>query len=163
MARTATPLEIRLWQKINKRGPDECWPWTASTNRYAKTRGQGYGKISTGGRHRRIVSAHRLVYELEVGPIPDGMHVDHMCGNSLCCNPRHLQAVTPWFNNARSASPTADNIGKTHCPQGHEYTPKNTGYRKGKGYRYCRTCARLAQRAQRLGIAYPEWRASVSS
>lgn len=99
-----------------------------------------------------------MIYELEKGPIPDGHQVDHVCNFSLCCNPAHLEAKLPWANNARSTSPTAANIVKAVCPQGHSYSPENTGYRKGANYRYCRTCARLAQQAKRSrGLTYPEW------
>jgi hypothetical protein len=153
-----TPLTDRLWAKIEKRGPDECWPWTAATNASPNARGGPYGKLGDQHPSRKTVLAHRVVYAEAVGPIPDGFQVDHLCGFSLCCNPAHLEAVPPSENNARSTSPTSANITKTHCPQGHEYTVENTGYRKDVRYRYCRTCARLSQRAKReRGLTYPEW------
>lgn len=62
-------LEERFWAKVDKRGPNECWPWLASLN-------CGYGQI--GLNHRPII-AHRLAYELLIGPIPEGMDLDHLC------------------------------------------------------------------------------------
>jgi hypothetical protein len=158
MARSFTSLADRLWAKVERRGPDECWPWLGATNAGPNTRGGPYGKIGSGGKHGQVRSVHRAVHELEIGPIPEGFHVDHLCGFTLCCNPAHLQAVTAWENNRRSSSPTSANIVKTHCPQGHEYTVENTGYRKRDLYRYCRMCARLAQRAKRQrGLTYTQW------
>lgn len=137
--------------------------WTAATNRYQTQRGGPYGKITEGGHAGRILLAHRVVYELEVGQIPDGYEVDHRCGKTLCCNPKHLEAVPPLTNKMRSSSPTAINMRKTHCPQGHEYTPENTGFRRGKSWRYCRACAREAQRAKRAeGKTYSEWRTTAT-
>lgn len=122
----------------------------------------GYGKITEGGHSGRILSVHRVVYELEVGPIPNGLQIDHLCGFSLCCNPRHLEPVTPQVNMARSSSHVAANLTKTHCPQRHEYDEANTG-RKGRK-RYCRTCARLSMAAKReRGLTYAEWRAEYNA
>lgn len=152
------PIAERLWAKVEKRGPNDCWPWLGATNTSPKMRGGPYGKLGDQHPSRKTVLAHRVAYAISVGPIPDGFHVDHKCGFSLCCNPRHLEAVLPAENNSRSTSVTSANIRKTHCPQGHEYTPENTNLRKRGGYRGCRTCARLAQRARReRGLTYPEW------
>lgn len=94
------------------------------------------------------VYAHRAAYISAKGPIPDGYEVDHLCGNTLCCNPKHLEATPPKVNNLRSKSYAAENAAKTHCARGHPYDEENTGYRKpgtGKGspnaslWRYCRT------------------------
>lgn len=81
------PFEERLWSKIDKRGPDECWPWTAGTYR------QGYGSVYRDGLMRK---AHREVWVLVNGPIPEGegAHgtvIRHKCDNPLCCNPAHLE------------------------------------------------------------------------
>ena len=82
-------LEERFWEKIDRRGPDECWLWTAST-----TRG-GYGQLAEGAPSRRMLKAHRVSYEIVSGPIPrgEGHHgicVCPTCDNPPCCNPGHL-------------------------------------------------------------------------
>jgi len=78
--------EPRFREKVDQRGPDECWLWLASNN------GKGYGRYRIDGQN---YGAHRLAYELENGPIPEGKsHHDHCvlhrCDVPLCCNPRHL-------------------------------------------------------------------------
>jgi hypothetical protein len=158
MPRNPVPIAERFWTKVDRRGDAECWMWIGATNRGAKMRGGPYGKLGDEWPSRKTVLAHRVSYEMAKGEIPAGHQVDHRCRNSLCVNPQHLEAVLPHLNNERSSSPTAANIAKTHCPQGHEYTVENTGYRKRDLYRYCRTCARLAQRARReRGLTYTQW------
>jgi hypothetical protein len=83
------PLEERFWEKIDKHGPTPahcpelgpCWPWTAGTNAL------GYGRI---GVENEPILAHRVAWELAMGPIPDGMEVCHHCDNPPCCNSAHL-------------------------------------------------------------------------
>jgi len=77
-------LEERFWSKVDVCGPDECWEWMAG-----KT-GDGYGAVSRGRKCEGSVSAHRAVWELIIGPIPDGFYVLHHCGNKGCVNPGHL-------------------------------------------------------------------------
>lgn len=76
------PLDVRFWEKVEK-GPD-CWTWTG-----ALTSG-GYGSIWNGG---KSCLAHRLAYQLTVGPVPDGLELDHLCRNTRCVNPEHLEPV----------------------------------------------------------------------
>jgi hypothetical protein len=88
------PLQDRLGDKILIRGftPDDCYVWQGSTN------GRGYGIIWNNGRRCYV---HRVTYELENGPIPKGMMIDHLCRETLCCNPDHLEAVTNRENTLR--------------------------------------------------------------
>lgn len=95
--------------------------------------GNGYGNVWVG---KKSMLVHRLVWEREVGPIPDGMRIDHLCGVKACCNVKHLRVVTHKANTTEnSASVGAKNKAKTHCPKGHAYD--KTDY---KGARRCRTC-----------------------
>lgn len=80
--------------------------------------------------------AHRVAYETWVGPIPDGLTIDHLCRNRLCIEPTHLEPVTNRENIQRGG-----NSLKTHCPQGHPYDEVNTASRNNR--RYCRTCERV--------------------
>ena len=122
-----------------------CWVWTAYRDR------DGYGVVSdTSNRGRR---AHRAVYELHVGPIPEGLQLDHLCRNTGCVNPAHLEPVTCRVNLLRGDTVNARNAQKTHCKRGHEFTPENTG-RQPRG-RYCRTCSRLCARRREEAASQP--------
>lgn len=84
-------LPRRFLDKVVIGGPnDDCWMWTA--NVAGGGRGERlYGYFSHGG---RMVYAHRFVYEATIGPIPDGLTIDHLCRNTTCVNPFHMEAVT---------------------------------------------------------------------
>lgn len=92
--RAVVPLADRLFPKLDASGP--CWLWTGALNRY------GYGHISR-GRRLGAVRVHRAVWELLVGPIADGLELDHVCRVRHCCNPDHLEPVTRAVNVARGA------------------------------------------------------------
>jgi Helix-turn-helix. len=87
-----------------------CWIFQG-----AKT-SRGYGSIRIDGASR---STHVVMYELHIGTIPDGMEIDHRCRVRACCNPAHLEAVTPLVNWERGESPSRLNALKTHCTVGH--------------------------------------------
>lgn len=110
---------------------DGCWEFRASPDR------KGYRRFR--GDCGRMVSVHRFTYELLIGPIPEGLTLDHLCRNTGCCNPKHLEPVTASENTKRG---TAGEwiAAKTHCPFGHEYTEENIYNYKGK--RHCRECRR---------------------
>jgi hypothetical protein len=112
-----------------------CWIWKLSKE-------QGYGRIQ----HKfKRQSAHAASYRCFIGILPDGLVADHLCKNTECVNPYHLEAMTNIENVMRGNSPAAINATKTHCPQGHKYDEKNTIWRTrrdGRAYRVCRLCSR---------------------
>ncbi len=142
------PLADRFWEKVQK--TEGCWYWTASL------RGNGYGQIYIGerpGQSAYIAPAHRVAYELLVGPIPEGLQIDHLCRNPRCVNPSHLEPVTSKENSLRGVSPSAFNSRKARCSRGHVFDGLNT-YRYQNGKRGCRTCnaahARRYRRSRRI-------------
>jgi hypothetical protein len=137
-------VATRFWTKVDKSGcwplirrcPGRCWEWTASR------RADGYGQFRVGGRvGGRILRAHRVAYELLVGPIPADLVIDHVCRNRGCVNPQHLEPVTQQVNVLRGYSPAAAGARAAHCPKGHPYDEANT-FRSRKGKRLCRACHR---------------------
>lgn len=107
-----------------------CWFWTDALSK------TGYGEFYADGRRQL---AHRWSYEFFIGPIPDGLHIDHLCRNRSCVNPFHMEPVTNRVNVLRGIGITALNARKTHCKWGHEFTPDNT-YNPPTGGRKCRRC-----------------------
>ena len=108
-----------------------CWLWTGALD------GKGYGRVSVGG---KVVRAHRWAYEALVGPIPSGLHLDHLCRVKTCVNPDHLEPVTHRVNLERGRGVLL-RAPKTHCKHGHEYDEKNTRI-NSKGRKVCRACDR---------------------
>jgi hypothetical protein len=113
--------------------PDGCW---VHPKPHPPT---GYGRV----RHRGASQmAHRVVFRLLRSDVPTGLQLDHLCRNRACCNPWHLEPVTPKVNTRRARSVQAK---RTHCQAGHEYSAANT-YVDSEGWRYCRACRARAAR-----------------
>jgi hypothetical protein len=112
---------------------DDCWIWTA----YKK---DGYGHAQFSG---KLHQAHRLIYETLKGPIPEGLHLDHLCRNRSCVNPDHLEPVTPHENILRGAKGRL----KTHCVKGHLLSDENVYYHAKRNARHCIVCKYEARRA----------------
>lgn len=124
-----------------------CWDWVGATN------GRGYGSFWANGRRER---AHRAIYERHRGPIPEGLTLDHLCRNTRCVNPDHLEAVQHRVNVLRGEGIAAINAVKTHCPNGHPLTQGNLVTSKlAHRRRNCRQCqndCNRAYRARRKGL-----------
>lgn len=130
------PLHVLVADRIKARiavALDGCWEWTGHLSR-------GYAVFSLKNRPVRVA---RASYEAFVGPIPEGLTIDHLCRNTRCVNPEHLEPVTRGENTLRGETVTAKNSRARACPKGHPYNEENT-YRK-RGRRMCRACRRLAQ------------------
>ena len=108
---------------------DGCWGWDGPKLK------AGYGNLTVDRRTRLL---HRMVYELLVGPIPEGLVLDHLCENPECSRPDHLQATTQKVNVTRGAR---SNAQKTECLHGHPLSGDNLYVWRGK--RKCRLCKRL--------------------
>lgn len=132
--------------------PSGCWLWTGRLHK-------GYGVFMI---NRINAFAHRWAYERWIGPIPADRHMDHYrfpqdgCIGPSCCNPQHVRPVSPRENTLRGATLAAQNLAKTHCPQGHPYEGDNLGHTGHRGRR-CRACAREYARRrkarERAGLA----------
>lgn len=135
-------MEKRFWPKVDQSGA--CWLWTASLD------GKGYGQIWNGhkGEGSTMLRAHRVAYELVVGPIPEGLELDHLCRVTACVNPAHLEPVTHRENQRRAGFVVAAyQSAKTHCRSGHPYDAENTYQTRGR--RECKICMRDRQRRYR--------------
>lgn len=153
MAKTThrTTLAQRAWPKVERRGPDECWPWIR------RLTADGYGIVTErrDDGHHTTTLAHRRVWRVANGPVPEGLTVDHTCHNRdltcrggktclhrRCCNPAHLEAV-PLPENIKRAQ-------RETCRYGHPLDgifPADK-WRK-QPTRYCKTCYYARQRASR--------------
>jgi hypothetical protein len=125
-------VDARFLPRIVRGPPGGCWEWAGSHDP------QGYGQFRDGG---RLWKAHRFSYEWTIGPIPEGLQLDHLCRNRGCCNPDHLEPVTN-AENARRGETGFHMRNRTHCKRGHPFTPENTYVIPSTGSRSCRACRR---------------------
>lgn len=133
------PARDRFWRFVDVSG--ECWIWTG----YRLP--DGYGTFAATWNGNKVM-AHRWAYEALVGPIPNGLVLDHLCRVPACVNPAHLEPVTHRENVRRGdVTKLRDN-----CRRGHPFTPDNTYQRRNSAgflIRSCRTCTRDGLRARR--------------
>lgn len=141
---------LKRWV-ATQNGPG-CWAWPHGLNK------DGYG-VTSHGKTQRLV--HRAAWALLVGPIPDGLTLDHMCHNSdpdceggrtclhrRCANPAHLVVAERVENTLRGKNNWAVNARKTHCIHGHPLSGPNL-YVNPRGQRQCRTCQAARERRYR--------------
>lgn len=172
---------VRFWESVDKNGPiplnrpqlGKCWNWMGPQDNQLRKgdHGGSYGRFRA---NRWYYMPHRVAWVLANGEIPKGLVIDHVCRNRLCVNPAHLEPVTDKVNILRGVSFSAQNAQKTHCINGHEFTPENTlrvktrngngrGTKRGIG-RACKIChllsskewkrkARLAKKMQKAQVA----------
>ena len=133
--------------------PTGCWMWQGRT-------GRGYGVLNI---HQDRVYIHRLSYTIWKGPIPDGLHIDHLCCTKLCANPSHMEPVTNVENAIRGNRGQGTNCGRgtrrtaprserNVCVEGHPLTKENSipvQYSNGTLSKKCRICYRQYQAAYR--------------
>jgi len=118
----------RFWLSVSK--TEDCWLWTGYLNH------AGYGAFFDHGR----TLAHRYAWEMDHGPVPNGMAVDHICFVRACVNPAHLRLLTISENCSRKLRSLS-----AYCQRGHEWTPENTYITPAKGTRVCKVCRRGRQ------------------
>ncbi len=136
----------RFWKKVNKNGPvpdgrEPCWIWTA-----AKTK-RGYGHFAID--QHQVFQAHRFAYALLIGPIQEGLTLDHLCRNPECVNPSHLEPVTLTDNIRRGSSPSAANRRLETCRLGHPFIVTVSADRP-EGRRRCKICASARARERKF-------------
>lgn len=133
-------LPTRIVDKIDTEGI--CWEWTAArdSNDYGRVRWEGSAAL-----------AHKVIWELLVGPVPEGLELDHLCRNPPCVNPDHLEPVTHAENIRRgmwSKGRAAQQVARTACANGHEYTEETLYVPPASSprQRQCRICRLEAKR-----------------
>lgn len=123
---------------------DGCWIWTGATVR------DKYGEFKTPDK-KAPVYAHRWSYEQFIGPIPEGLTIDHLCRNTRCVNPKHLEPVTLAENLSRGNGVGARHARQTQCVHGHPFDEENTRIKidsRGRRHRQCRSCDQLIKEGE---------------
>jgi len=126
----------------------DCWEWQGARHQ------EGYGHIYIPGTKPSVYrSTHRVLYEIEKGPIPDGLFLDHLCRNPPCCNPDHLEPVTPRENSLRGQNSNILLHLAGVCSNGHSLSEHACRRKSTGAVAYCRLCVRIKRESQRAGAA----------
>lgn len=136
-----------LWEKLQDKfiiDDNYCWVWQGMN-------AKGYGRLFIREENHSTVVAHKVMYELLMGLVPEGLELDHLCRNRACINPNHLEPVTHLENLLRSP---ITNSGKTHCKNGHEFTPNNIYRHPQRGSRLCKSCQKEHSKEYRKRLAW---------
>lgn len=136
-------LPERIWAKLVV-APNGCWLWQGATT-------LGYGRVRWEGNARLV---HRVVYSVLISSPGDGLELDHLCRETSCANPRHLEPVTHAENIRRgewSAGAARKRLSSTTCANGHEFTPENTYIPPSNNQRQCRACRRANKKQRATG------------
>ena len=146
-------LPDRFWNKVIPEPNSGCWLWTGAISN------SGYGNFcvvsSRDSSKRKFAHPHRHAYTTLVGQVAPGLHLDHLCRTPPCCNPLHLEPVTPGVNQTRGLNPQRQrerHAAITHCPQGHEYSGHNLSLTvdgRDVRRRSCRACQAERAKARR--------------
>jgi len=139
-------IEEKFWDYVDRKPSRKpCWEWLRAPN------ADGYGVVRD--KYRGSCPAHRVAYELTFGPIPEGLEIDHLCRNRICCNPWHLEAVPPRENKMRGEGIMAKQARQTHCKRGHPLEGDNLKPDPRLGRRICKECVHMHRRDRyvRLG------------
>jgi hypothetical protein len=130
-----------FWRKVVKGTDDECWLWSGACNK------DGYGSAWW---DKKPIAAHRLSFLIHNGHLPNVCR--HKCDVRECVNPAHLEDGTQADNIrdcVERGRHKSGNTGKTHCPQGHDYSDPNVVHIDKRNMRHCRICDRHRKAAKR--------------
>lgn len=128
----------KMRKRISKAGA--CWIYRGHTK-------QGYPIVR---QNKKFRTAHRVFYELTVGPVASGLVLNHICRNRKCVNPKHLEQISNRKNILIGEGAGAKNARKVKCKHGHDFSKKNTYSAPGSSYRSCRKCMVVRTQKWRL-------------
>lgn len=134
---TIDQLTAKFWKYVEK--TEKCWEWKSCKNK------AGYGKLGAG--KNNSLYAHRFSYELHKGVLEKDKHIHHICGNTSCVNPEHLEQLSSKQHTLKGNSFCGIEARQTHCKHGHEFTLDNIW--TYNGHRKCKKCSNIYQKELR--------------